>query len=370
VDVDGGGLRRVSEVHAASDVMLSPGGTLYWSVISPREGRILRAKLGPDGKAAGGADELLDTGSDTARHLALSRDGRRLAFAMTSMSSSVLSLPLTPAGEPAGPPAPLTRDSRGRKVAPVFSPDGRRIAYLTFRTGEGSEVWVVDTSNGEASQILPSMTVDGIALPDWFPTSDRIGVVTKTGETLRYLSVSLAGETHKLLDLTGDVGHARLLRDGSGVVFHSQRNGRLNVWRADFESGEVRQLTADGEGAGWPVPSPDGRSIAVELFRGPDTTQVAVIPSGGGPVRTITSTPGQHWAHGWSPDGQRITYVGRHGGAWNVYWVSLDGRERRLTDYTDVRTFVRYPTWSPLGDRIAYERTEMKADLWVMDLPE
>jgi Tol biopolymer transport system component/DNA-binding winged helix-turn-helix (wHTH) protein len=370
VGLDGSGLRRISEVKSTSDVMFSPGGTLYWSAVSPREGRILRARLGPDGEASSTPEELLDTGSDTARHLALSRDGRRLAFALASMSSSVVSLPVTRAGEPAGPPAPLTRDSRGRKVAPVFSPDGRRIAYLTFRAGEGSEVWVVDTANGEASQILPGITVDSIALPDWFPASDRIGVVTKTGEALRYLSVSLAGETRVLMDLSGDVGHARLLRDGSGVVFHSQRDGRLNVWRADFESGQIRQLTADGEGTGWPVPSPDGRSIAVELFRGPDTTQVAVIPAGGGTPRPITTTPGQHWAHGWSPDGQRISYVARHNGAWNVYWVSLDGKERRLTDYRDVRTFVRYPTWSPTGDRIAYELTEMKADLWVMDLPE
>ena len=370
VALDGSDLRRVSEARAASDVLFSPGGTLYWSAVSPREGRILRARLGADGEASGATEELLDTGSDTARHLALSRDGRRLAYALTSMSSSVVSLPLTPDGAPAGPPAPLTRDSRGRKVAPVFSPDGRRIAYLTFRAGEGSEVWVVDTANGEASQILPSMTVDSIALPDWFPTSDRVGVVTRTGEALRYLSVSLSGETRALMDLTGDVGHARLLRDGSGVVFHSQRDGRLNVWRADFESGEVRPLTSDGEGAGWPVPSPDGQSIAVELFRGPDTTQVAIVPATGGPPRPITTAPGQHWAHGWSPDGQRISYVARHDGAWNVYWVSLDGKERRLTDYTDVRTFVRYPTWSPAGDRLAYELTEMKADLWVMDLPE
>jgi Tol biopolymer transport system component len=289
---------------------------------------------------------------------------------MTSTASSIVSVPLSADGGPAGPPAPLTRDSRGRKVAPVFSPDGRRIAYLTFRTGEGSEVWVVDTANGETAQILPSMTVDSIALPDWFPSSDRVGVVTRTGEAIHYLSVSLAGETRKLMDLTGNFGHTRLLRDGSGLVFHRQENGRLNVWRADFESGSVRPLTDDAEGAGWPVPSPDGRFVAVELFRGPDTTQVALIPAAGGSARAITTTPGQHWAHGWSPDGRRISFVARKGGAWNVYWVSLDGQERQLTDYTDVRTFVRYPTWSPSGDRIAFERTEMKADLWVMDLPE
>ena len=370
VGLDGGGLLQISQARSASDVLFSPGGTLYWSAINPREGRILRARLTPDGSRADDPEELLDTGSDTARHLALSRDGRRLAFALASMSSSVVSVPLGPGGEAAGPPVPLTRDSRGRKVAPVFSPDGRRVAFLTFRAGEGSEVWVVDTVNGESAQILPSIKVDSIALPDWFPSSDRVGVVTRMDDTLRYLSLGLDGTTRVMAELTGDVGHARLLPDGSGVVFHSQRDGRLNVWRTDFESGQTRALTADKEGAGWPVPSPDGRFVAVELFRGPDTTQVSVIPSSGGTPRAITTKPGQHWAHGWSPDARRISYVAREGGAWNVYWVSLDGEDRRLTDYRDVRTFVRYPTWSPAGDRIAYELTEMKADLWVMDLPE
>jgi Tol biopolymer transport system component/DNA-binding winged helix-turn-helix (wHTH) protein len=370
VGLDGGGLRQISQARSASDVLFSPGGTLYWSAVNPREGRILRTRLASDGTSAADPEELLDTGSDTARHLALSRDGKRLAFALASMSSSVVAVPVGADGMPTGAPAPLTRDSRGRKVAPVFSRDGRRIAYLTFRAGEGSEVWVVDTANGEAAQILPSMKVDAIALPDWFPSSDRVGVVTRVGDALRYLSLGLDGHTRVLTELTGDVGHARLLPDGSGIVFHSQRDGRLNVWRADFESGRLRQLTADREGAGWPAPSPDGRSIAVELFRGPDTTQVAVIPAAGGTPRAITTAPGQHWAHGWSPDGRRISYVARHGGVWNVYWVSLDGEQRRLTDYRDVRTFVRYPSWSAAGDRIAYELTEMKADLWVMDLPE
>jgi Tol biopolymer transport system component len=370
VGLDGTGLRRISEARTASDVLFSAGGTLYWSVVNPREGRILRARIGADGTRAGEPEQLLDTGSDTARHLALSRDGRRLAFALASLSSSVVAVPVGRDGEAAGPPAPLTRDSRGRKVAPVFSPDGRRVAYFTFRAGEGSEVWVVDTANGETAQVLPGIKVDSIALPDWFPSGDRIGVVTRSNDVMRYLSLGLDGTTRVVTELTGDLAHTRLLPDGSGVVFHSQRGGRLNVWRTDFASGETRQLTADGEGAGWPVPSPDGRWIAVELFRGPDTTNVAVIPASGGTPRPITTKPGQHWAHGWSPDSRRITYAARHEGVWNVHWVSLDGEEKRLTDYADVRSFVRYPSWSPAGDRIAYELTEMKADLWVMDLPE
>ena len=42
---------------------------------------------------------------------------------------------------------------------------------------------------------------------------------------------------------------------------------------------------------------------------------------------------------------------------------------RRLTDYEGgLETFVRWPAWSPTGDRIVFERYESEADLWLIDL--
>ena len=105
------------------------------------------------------------------------------------MSSSVVALPVTAEGRAAGPPAPLTRDSRAARSPPVLA-GGRRVAYLTFRTGEGSEVWVVDTANGEAAQLLPASRWTRSRLPDWFPVERPHRGGDEDGEALRYLSVA------------------------------------------------------------------------------------------------------------------------------------------------------------------------------------
>ena len=94
------------------------------------------------------------------------------------------------------------------------------------------------------------------------------------------------------------------------------------------------------------------------------------MPAEGGPVREIVRAPGQSWPHSFSPDGRRIAFAGQRAGLWNVYWTPVDGgEERRLTSYDSPALYVRYPDWSPLGDRIAYEYAESTSTVWVTELP-
>ena len=157
--------------------------------------------------------------------------------------------------------------------------------------------------------------------------------------------------------------------DGKTLVAHGARRGGLNVWAMDLAGGPARPLTDDREGIGWPIWSPDGKTLAVELMRGGDT-RIAVMAAAGGPVREITSEPGQSWPQSFSPDGQRIAFAGQRSGVWNVYWVPVaGGAERQVTSYTSPAHYVRYPDWSPLGDRIAYEYAESTSTVWVTELP-
>jgi Tol biopolymer transport system component len=56
---------------------------------------------------------------------------------------------------------------------------------------------------------------------------------------------------------------------------------------------------------------------------------------------------------------------------WNVWWVSAtSSRESPVTRYTGVDTFVRYPAWSPRGDRIVFENGEVRGNIWVSTLPD
>jgi Tol biopolymer transport system component len=157
--------------------------------------------------------------------------------------------------------------------------------------------------------------------------------------------------------------------DGGEIAFHLiDGNGVINVWRQPLEGGPRKQLTFDSEAMSYPVWSPDGKSIVVEIKRG-DHTYIGIVPKEGGPLEPIVSEDGQSWPSSWAPDNDRIAFAGERDGVWNVYSVSRKTKEiRRLTNFTSVEGYVRYPSWSPTRSRIVFERAEQRGSLWTMKL--
>jgi len=95
----------------------------------------------------------------------------------------------------------------------------------------------------------------------------------------------------------------------------------------------------------------------------------AAMPAEGGEPVQLTREPGLSWPHSFSPDGDRVAFAGMRDGRWNLYWVSrTTGEQRRLTRFDETNTYVRYPAWSPAGDRIVFERAQATGNVWLMEL--
>ena len=141
------------------------------------------------------------------------------------------------------------------------------------------------------------------------------------------------------------------------------------MWLMDVAGGPSRPLTNDAEGIGWPIWSPDGTRLAVEIVRSGDS-RVGWVSAAGGPVHEVVTTPGQNWPNSFSPDGRRVAFAGQRRGIWNIYWASLaGGAEQRITSYDSPAAHAHAPDWSPSGDSIAYEYGESTSTVWVTDLP-
>jgi Tol biopolymer transport system component len=145
----------------------------------------------------------------------------------------------------------------------------------------------------------------------------------------------------------------------------------MNLWMTSVEEpAQFRQITFDTEAAGFPCWSPDGKWIAFQIKRGDDTF-VAVMPREGGEIVQLNSDAGQSWIYDWSPNSEEIIYAGQRGGIWNIYSVSrITKQQRQFTNFTKLNSFVRYPTWSPLNDQIAFEYSETTGNIWMADLKE
>ena len=161
----------------------------------------------------------------------------------------------------------------------------------------------------------------------------------------------------------------RLSPDGKSIAFHViDAGGVLNVWTQALDGGPRRQITFDAEAMSYPMWSPDGKSLVVEIKRG-DDTHMGVVSADGGPVEVILADRGQSWPYSWSPDNDRIAFAGSRDGVWNIYTVSRKtGQVRKLTAFSSVEGYVRYPSWSRTRARVVFERAEQRGSLWTMNL--
>lgn len=316
--------------------------------------------------------KIFDSAPEVNRYLAISPDGRRIAFTRTHTMSNLYEIPMS-GDQPSGPPVALTHDTRIRKTSPSVSPDGRSVLFDVGSLDRNGGIWIIE-SDGKTSHPVtvpcaqPSWLANG---GDFFCASDgkwehsACAGERCTATDLWRVNVS-SGKRVRVQHIEQDTGFLHYTRDGKQAAFLSQKDGTPNVWTASLEGGPPRQITFDKEGMGFPSWSPDGKLLAVEAIRG-DSTDIYVVKPGESPVQ-LSHVPGQNWPYSWSPDGDKIAFAAGRGGVWNVRWISrATGEEKQLTSYTSANHYVRYPDWSPDGKAIVYEYAEITGNIWVLE---
>jgi TolB protein len=237
---------------------------------------------------------------------------------------------------------------------------------MEYLRGGGADIWVADADGKNASQITNNTR--NLA-PNWFPDGDQLAFVSRRTGHWTVWATSLQNRRDRpIFDNGKDIEYARLSLDGKRLVFNRLDGGILNVWTVPIPGDQAKQLTFDKELAGFGCWSPDGKFIAYQLKRG-DDAYVMLMPSDGGEAIQLTPDHGRSWPYSFSPDGDKIVFAGERSGVWNVWWVSRSTKQQKqLTNYTKLNSFVRYPSWSPLGNQIAYEYAESTGNIWLMEL--
>ena len=242
--------------------------------------------------------------------------------------------------------------------SPVWSPDGRRIAFTSRREGN-SEVYVVN-ADGSGQRRL-TRNAAGDFGPTWSPDGRKIAFerlgATQSSVGALYV-VNADGSGQRMLARRGS--HPAWSPDGRTIAFM----WRFHLYVMNADGSEHRVLTRVGSGQksslAW---SPDGRKLAFLAYG--DCGQcfnLYVVNSDGSGLRHLTSKLGPgRIGHGpasdsvWSPDGRMIAFVRlntRHG----VYVINADGSGvRKLTPKPRGAVYAA-PAWSPDGRKIAFAR--------------
>lgn len=332
-----------------------PSGPIAWGVDHwPAVGRLVRIPVG-DGAVAASADVVIDRLPAGVRAFSLAPGGRTAALVFVDASEDVWTAPVTAAGAAAGEPRRL-----GPGGHPAISPDGSSVAY---DLGDEIRVRRLDGS-GER-------TVAAGGLRARYPTwrDDRtLFAIRQNALTPFLVEVDLeTGSVTERLRLPEATTFPRIAPDGDTVV--ATLGEPLNrLGRGSLSSGTFAEWPLF-DGYSFAVWSPDGRRLAVEKKVGVHMPTY-LADSVTGAATLVTPVDGQYWPGSFSPDGRRLALGVLAGGAnWNIEVLDLEtGVRRPVTSARSLETVLRYPSWSPRGDAIAYSRYEIRGSLHLVDL--
>jgi Tol biopolymer transport system component/DNA-binding winged helix-turn-helix (wHTH) protein len=300
------------------------------------------------------------TGDDSP---AVSPDGRRVAF-IRRISGGVADVHVV--GIDGSGARRITFDEADL-TGIDWSSDGRSIVYSSDRAG-GYSLWRVPADGG-----TPALIAGGAARMK-HPVADRTArriVYENWNYGINVWEVGLVGQVERV-GPSGRVGpvtrtselwnlYPHVSPDGASVAYVSTQSGAHELWVADRDGSDARQLTRLGRGVvRMPRWSPDGGRIAY-LARGQGGVDVQVIDVATGEVRALTTSPASEVAPAWSHDGARVLFgMPDPTGQWNVWSVDASGPDR--TPRLDIANAVAAQA-SPDGQWLYFTRPDTRG-LW------
>jgi Tol biopolymer transport system component/DNA-binding winged helix-turn-helix (wHTH) protein len=315
------------------------------------------------------------------RGLSIAPDGKRIAFAGPALSSQIWAQPVGVDGIATRPPYALTSDTSRRNSLPSVSPDGSKVAYMSTPSGRSANVWVIGVDGLGATQLTANS--GGGFEPSWFPDGRRVAFVSKHGHRSGVWSVDVTTRREELIvdfarhraalpggsRLPGRLAEVALAPSLKRAAFSLlPPPGRRVLYVTDITPYAPRALTNGTVSVGYPAWSPDERSLAVEIKDG-SSTQAAIVDAATGAMRWLTKDRGQTWVRSWSPDGKKVAVAALREGVWDVRWIdATTGRQQVITPAGPPHVYFRYPEWSPRGDLVVFERGELKANIWTLEV--
>jgi len=232
--------------------------------------------------------------------------------------------------------------SREPIISPAWSPDGTKLAYVSFEAKK-PVVYVHDLASGRRH--VAANFKGSNSAPAWSPDGKQLAVVlTKDGSSQLYVVNADGSGVTRIASSSGIDTEPRWSADGQYIYFTSDRGGSPQIYRVVASGGSAERISFEGSYNVTPRPSPDGKSLAF-ITRNGGRFQLALMDLATKQVQILTDSTKDE-SPSFAPNGRMILYATEIGGRGVLAAVSADGRVKQKLSVQAAD--VREPAWGPL----------------------
>lgn len=284
----------------------------------------------------------------------------RRAVLLLAVLSAVVGLSVSLGRSATDPAAPILV-TRVTNAYPAYSPDGRRIAYMSNAAGD-FDIYVVALEEGTRSRLTDAPGRDGT--PAWSPDGRRIAFQSfRDGHSQIYVMETDGSSQRNLSRSPSHDEHPFWSPDGERILFVSDRDtpeGReqsFDLYEMAADGSDVRRITATPEAETFASWSPDGSRIACRRVMADGNWEVVILDREGETLLNLSNHPAVDGWPGWSPDGAWVVFTSKRAGSEDLWMARSDGTELHRLTWDDLRE-ERQPWWSPDGRSLVFSSYE------------
>lgn len=230
-------------------------------------------------------------------------------------------------------------------ISPSWSPDGTKLAYVSFEKKKPI-IFVQSLTSG--SRVVLANYKGNNSAPAWSPDGNKLAIVLTYGANSQVYTIDANGGGLKQITKSNAIDtEPAFSPDGNWIYFSSDRGGKPQIYKVPADGGNPSRVTFEGNYNVSPRFSPDGKALAYIRNDG-GKFRVALQDLASGQVQLL-SEGSQDESPSFAPNGRVLLYATKVRGRGTLAAVSSDGKVRqRLNDSSGGD--VREPAWGPLAN--------------------